>query len=81
MDGRPQFSLLPPELSDIETSMSRDSRPGVFFLDALIDLFPEDNGRYGGLYAQSDLLAPDLKDCDTDVIPDKDTFTAFSREN
>jgi len=58
-----------------------DSRPGVVFLDGLIDLFPEDNGANGGLYAQSDLLAPDLKDYDADVIPDKEAFTAFSRDN
>ena len=43
----------------------------VFFLDALIDFFPENKGRNGGLYAQSYLLAPDLKDRDADVIPDK----------
>ncbi len=79
MDWRPQF--LSPELGDVEKSMSRDSWPGVFFLDALINLFPEDNGGNGGLYAQSDLLAPDLKDCDTDIIPDKEAFTGFSRDN
>jgi hypothetical protein len=55
--------------------------PGVFFLDTPIDLFPEDNCRNGGLYAQSDLLATDLKDCDMDVIPDKEAFTAFSCDN
>jgi hypothetical protein len=61
--------------------MSRDLLAWFFFLDAPIDLFPEDNGRNGGLYAQSDLLAPDLKDGDTDVIPNKDAFTAFSCDN
>jgi hypothetical protein len=56
------------------------SRFGGFIIGRA-DLFPENNGCTRGLYAQSDLFAPDIQDGDTDVIPDKEAFPGFSGDN
>jgi hypothetical protein len=53
----------------------------VFFLNAPINFFPENDDCGRGFYPQADLLAPNFQNRDPDVVSDEEAFAGFSREN